>query len=231
VLLRTVNAGRRAVAKTPHYNAEIKIVVGGVVPHGRIANRRGKVVFAELQKAQGVTPMEVIKFTYKDAKGNVTSRELVQWSENSLYLQGRSSSDTFPKTYRKDRIVEVLLGAELLLNDAAPPAPKLKPKPAPIGFTIAMSAAVASTPRPKTPSGGINQILFTGFAAAFRAQLEQQAQDFGLKVMKSPGKSLTFLCYGENAGPTKVAKAQDAGAFIIDSEQFLNLIETGELPW
>ncbi|MBK5416377.1 BRCT domain-containing protein [Pseudomonas sp. TH31] len=171
--------------------------------------------------------MTTIKFSYRDAKGNLSERELTQWSENSLYLQGRSSSDSFPKTFRKDRIVEVLLGAELLLNDTAPPAPKLQPKLA--ASALALQAA-SSTPNPKSPLGGINQILFTGFAAAHRAELEQKALDFGLKVMSTPGKTLTFLCYGDNAGPTKVAKALEAGAFIIDSEQFLSLVTTGELP-
>lgn len=172
--------------------------------------------------------MTSIKFSYRDAKGDLSQRELVQWSENSLYIQGRSASDSFPKTFRKDRIVEVYFGAELLLNDAAPPAPTLLPKPSPA--SIAASAAAAYQPQPKIPPSGINQILFTGFAAAHRAELEEAAMRSGLKVMSTPGKSLTFLCYGENAGPTKVAKAQEAGAFIIDAEQFQSLIDTGEMP-
>jgi NAD-dependent DNA ligase len=172
--------------------------------------------------------MSTIKFSYRDAKGDMSYRELVQWSENSLYIQGRSASDTFPKTFRKDRIIEVLLGAELLLNEAAPPAPKLQKKPKP--SVLAASEAAAQTPCPKTSPGSVNQILFTGFAAAYRAELEQKALDHGLKVMSTPGKKLTFLCYGDNAGPTKVSKALEAGAFIINSEQFLNLIATGEIP-
>lgn len=172
--------------------------------------------------------MTTIKFSYRDAKGDVSQRELIQWSENSVYIQGRSAGDSFPKSFRKDRIVEILLGAELLLNDAAPPAPTLLPKPRPAA--IAVSAAASHQPQPKTPLGGINQILFTGFAASHRADLEQKALKSGLKVMCTPGKTLTFLCYGDNAGPTKVAKAQEAGAFIIDAEQFLSLVTTGEMP-
>ena len=172
--------------------------------------------------------MTTIKFSYRDAKGDLSQRELIQWSENSLYIQGRSATDPFPKTFRKDRIVEVHFGAELLLNDAAPPAPTLLPKPRPAA--IAGSGAPPHHPQPKVPPGGINQILFTGFAAAHRAELEQKALDSGLKVMSTPDKTLTFLCYGDNAGPTKVAKAQEAGAFIIDAEQFLSLIITGEMP-
>jgi NAD-dependent DNA ligase len=172
--------------------------------------------------------VKTIKFSYKDSKGDVSERELIQWSENSIYIQGQSAIDSFPKTFRKDRIIEVLCGAELLLHDAAPPSPKLEQKPK-VSALAALETA-SSTAQPKTPPGGINQILFTGFAAAHRAELEQKAVDFGLKVMSTPGKTLTFLCYGDNAGPTKVAKALEVGAFVIDSEQFLNLITTGEMP-
>jgi len=168
-----------------------------------------------------------IKFSYRDAKGDLSHRELIQWSENSLYIQGRSAADSFPKTFRKDRIVEVYFGSELLLNDAAPPAPELLQKTRP--SAKAVWAATSQHPSPKATLGGINQILFTGFAAVYRAELEQKALDSGFKVMSTPGKTLTFLCYGDNAGPTKVAKAQEAGAFIIDAEQFLTLIMTGEM--
>lgn len=166
--------------------------------------------------------MGVIKFSYRDAKGEVSERELIQWTENSSYIQGRSLGDTFPKTFRKDRIVEFMLGENLLLNGAAPPAPKPKP------MDIAAAAAL-SNPAKAVPSDQ-NKILFTGFSASYRIELEQIAEGFGMNVIKTPSKSLTFLCYGDNAGPTKVSKAQEAGAFIIDSDQFLHLVQTGELP-
>ncbi|WP_460926261.1 BRCT domain-containing protein [Pseudomonas sp. MC6] len=172
--------------------------------------------------------MSTLKFSYRDAKGDLSQRELIQWSENSVYIQGRSASDTFPKTYRKDRIIEVLLGAELLLKEAAPPSPRLQHDRKPPALVA--SEAASQTPDPKMSPGRINQILFTGFAAAQRAELEQKALEYGLKVMSTAGKTLTFLCYGENAGPTKVSKALEAGAFIINSEQFLNLITTEEIP-
>lgn len=170
--------------------------------------------------------MSVISFTYRDAKGEISHRELIQWKENSLYLQGRSLADTYPKTYRKDRIVTFIAGEDLLLNDAAPPAPKTPPRSTGSEF----AAAAAASGQPNVTIGGVHQILFTGFAAAQRAELERQAEESGMKVMKTAGKSLTFLCYGENAGPSKVLKAQEAGAFIIDSAEFGRLLATGEMP-
>ncbi|RMQ65403.1 hypothetical protein ALQ00_03026, partial [Pseudomonas syringae pv. tomato] len=141
-------------------------------------------------------------------------------------IQGRSTQDTFPKTFKKERIIEFLSGEEHLLNDAAPPPPLPKKSP----DQIAREAALIDRKVPQLPSGGPNQIVFTGFNAAIRVELEEKATQFGLKVMKTPGKNLTFLCYGENAGPTKVEKALDAGSFIIDADEFLSLISTGELP-
>lgn len=170
--------------------------------------------------------MSTISFTYRDAKGEISHRELIQWKENSLYLQGRSSSDTLPKTYRKDRIIAFITGEDLLLKGAAPLAPNTRTRATPLEF----SSTAAASGQPSAPMSGIHQVLFTGFSAAQRAALERQAEESGMKVMKTAGKSLTFLCYGCNAGPTKVIKAQEAGAFIIDSEQFLHLILTGELP-
>lgn len=170
--------------------------------------------------------MSIISFTYKDAKGEISNRELIQWKETTLYLQGRSPADTFPKSYRKDRIIAFSAGEDLLLGDAAPLAPAAPKRPRPAD----LAAAIAASGSPAALTDGIHQILFTGFSAAHREGLERQAIESGMKIMKTAGKSLTFLCYGDNAGPSKVEKAQQAGAFIIDSDEFLHLISTGELP-
>ncbi len=148
-------------------------------------------------------------FIYRDAQGAVSERTLTRWSENTRYIQGRNETDTLPKTYRKDCIVEFLAGEELLLNEAAPPAPEPKPKASP-------------DERP--------QILFTGFKSARREELERVAAEQGLRVMKTAGKALAFLCIGDNAGPSKVEKAREAGAFILDELQLHALFESGELP-
>lgn len=150
-----------------------------------------------------------LRFIYLDAHGVTSERTLTRWSENTRYIQGRNEVDSLPKTYRKDRIVQFLAGEEHLLNESAPPAPEPKPRAAP-------------DDRP--------QILFTGFKAAQRAELEHTAVKHGLRVMKTAGKALAFLCIGDNAGPAKVEKAREAGAFILDELQLHALFETGELP-
>ena len=153
--------------------------------------------------------MQPIKFSYRDADGRESVRTLTHWSENTRYLQGRSEGDALPRTFRKDRVVEYLEGADQLLFDKAPPAPEPAPKAAPD-----LRA----------------QILFTGFKAAERAALETFAEQSGFRVMKTAGKSLALLCIGSNAGPTKVEAARAAGAFILNEMEFNQLAKTGELP-
>lgn len=152
--------------------------------------------------------MQPIKFSYRDADGRESVRTLTHWSENTRYLQGRGEGDTLPRTFRKDRVVEYLEGADQLLFDKAPPAPEPAPKAAPD-----LRA----------------QILFTGFKAAERAELEAFAEKSGFRVMKTAGKSLALLCIGSNAGPTKVEAARAAGAFILTDEHLKHLVQTGEL--
>ncbi|MFY1021632.1 hypothetical protein [Ectopseudomonas khazarica] len=153
--------------------------------------------------------MQPIKFSYRDAEGRESVRTLTHWSENTRYLQGRSQGDTLPRTFRKDRVIEYLEGADQLLFDNAPPAPEPAPKAAPD-----LRA----------------QILFTGFKAAERAALEVFAEQSGFRVVKTAGKSLALLCIGSNAGPTKVEAARAAGAFILNEMEFNQLAKTGELP-
>lgn len=153
--------------------------------------------------------MNPIHFVYQDAKGNIATWLLTRWKENTRYIQGRSDADSLPRTFRKDRVIEYLAGADQLLFDGAPPAPE----PAP---------GVQADTRP--------QVLFTGFKAADRQRLEALSADCGFRVMKTAGKALAVLCIGYNAGPVKVEVAREAGAFIVTEEQLLHLLETGEVP-
>ncbi|WP_449100465.1 BRCT domain-containing protein [Pseudomonas veronii] len=151
----------------------------------------------------------MLRFVYTDAQGQTAEWLLTRWREDSRYIQGRNEQDSKPRTFRKDRIQEYLEGAELLLLDAAPPAPEPAPR-----------AQVDCRP----------QILFTGFKAPDRARLEALATEHGFRVMKTASKALAVLCGGYNAGPTKIEDARAAGAFILDEEQLLHLIQTGEVP-
>lgn len=153
--------------------------------------------------------MSVLTFLYRDVTGVETTRSLVTWRETSRYIQGRSATESLPKTYRKDRILQFLEGVRLLLGADAPPSPG---------------------PAPKSMPDMRPQILFTGFKAADKDRLGAVASEQGFRVMKTVGKALSIICIGKNAGPTKVESAQGYGAFVLTEEQFFHLCGTGEVP-
>lgn len=85
-------------------------------------------------------------------------------------------------------------------------------------------------PPKKDPDKNKPQICFTGFRPAQKENLYDHAQQNGMKIVKSVTKKLSFLCIGENAGPSKMKKAKEQNIFIMNEQQFLQMLETGELP-
>jgi NAD-dependent DNA ligase len=75
-----------------------------------------------------------------------------------------------------------------------------------------------------------DQICFTGFRPNEREKLWEIANDVGMMVVKSVTKKLTFLCVGENPGPSKLEKSRVQNVVIMNEQQFLNMLQTGEIP-
>lgn len=73
------------------------------------------------------------------------------------------------------------------------------------------------------------QVCFTGFSATEKSALTELAQAANLEVVSSVTKGLAFLCAGENAGPAKLKKAIEQGNHVMSKEQFLHLLDTGEI--
>jgi len=74
------------------------------------------------------------------------------------------------------------------------------------------------------------KVCFTGFAKADKAELTELAEAAGMKVVTSVSASLDFLCCGDNAGWSKMKKANELGVPLVRHEQIRLLVETGELP-
>lgn len=155
--------------------------------------------------------MEILQFMYTGTSGETKLRAVSAWSEEGHYIVGNdAAAGGAPRTFRKDRIAEYLGGCEAALSTPfAGPPPKL-------------SRVEPEESRP--------QILFTGFAAALRADLEAQCGAAGIKVVKTVTQQLVFLCAGPNAGPSKVGKARVQGAFIVTDIDLPELLESGVLP-
>jgi len=75
-----------------------------------------------------------------------------------------------------------------------------------------------------------DQICFTGFRPNEKEHLWGIAEDAGLKIVKSITKKLTFLCTGSDPGPVKLQKAKNQNVTIMNEKQFLNMLQTGEVP-
>ncbi len=84
--------------------------------------------------------------------------------------------------------------------------------------------------RPRRTQEKLDQICFTGFAASAKRNLQEKARNAHLEVVTRVTKNLRYLCATGAAGPAKMKEAKEKHVTIIDERQFLNMIETGELP-
>lgn len=83
---------------------------------------------------------------------------------------------------------------------------------------------------PRLPQGYSFKVCFTGFSKADKAGLTELAESAGMKVVTGVSASLDFLCCGDNAGWSKMKKANELGVPLVRDEQIRLLVETGELP-
>lgn len=74
------------------------------------------------------------------------------------------------------------------------------------------------------------KVCFTGFNKADKAELIELAEAAGMKSATGVSASLDFLCCGDNAGWSKMKKANELGVPLVSPDQIRLLVETGELP-
>jgi hypothetical protein len=174
------------------------------------ANDVGDLVDSTMGVTRGRTMNPAsIEFLYRAPGQEAKIFELFPgWKEVGCYIEGIDAAANKLKTFRKDRVVEYLGGAEALLDDpfCAPP------------------------PKPVKHHDDRPELLFTGFPSVQRANLERIADEAGFKVVQSVTQHLAYLCAGPNAGPAKVGASRAQGVFIVSEPQFRQLSETGELP-
>lgn len=147
-----------------------------------------------------------LRFVYEDSQGNVTAREVSSWNDDGIYIEGYCHKAREIRTFRRDRVVEFLEGEELL----GPALEEFDPEPV---FT-----------------GPAMEILFTGFSADDREDLEADAEEAGLLVRKTITKNLNFICAGPRAGSSKLSKARVQGCTILSEDEFQKMLATGEVP-
>jgi NAD-dependent DNA ligase len=161
---------------------------------------------------------ETLAFIYRDAKGNITFREVTNISESDIYIQAICLTAGELRTFRQDRILERVSGSvnveerlEYFRNKLPPPEP------------------VAHNNWKRNETGAL-EVCFTGFKAQDKEELIRLAESHGLIVRANVTSQLNILCGGYNAGPAKTEKARHQGVMVLSEHQFRGLVETGEVP-
>ncbi|APS29278.1 hypothetical protein H4F38_21010 [Pectobacterium brasiliense] len=152
-------------------------------------------------------------FVYVNTRDMVKVQSIEDVTTNGDYFQGTSLLDGDErklKTFRTDRVIKFfdsIQNAENYINQGIDSGE----------FYI------------KKPKEETFDICFTGFKKERRAELEKIASSKNMIVRKSVTKHLKLLCYGYNAGPTKIRDARNMGILIFNEEQFMSFVETGEI--
>ncbi|MBF4354092.1 BRCT domain-containing protein, partial [Vibrio anguillarum] len=138
-------------------------------------------------------------------------------SGNSKYIQGWSHKHRRPITLLADRIIKTfddIDEADFFLQS----------------FDQEQSHEVNLPKISRLSSPKTMDICFTGFPKEEKETLTKLAEENGMLVRKSVTKHLNILCFGENAGPVKLAQASFQGVIIVNRTQLEHLLATGEIP-
>lgn len=174
---------------------------------------------AKEEKSESILPA-TLRFAYKDNTGQSLERTVkvssISEGNGLNYLEGYCHTRQDFRTFRTDRIrgslVDIesgeILSAKQLLSSVHP-RKAMTYKPAP---------AVTTKKEWQTA------VLFTGFTAKRREELEELADAAGWDVRSTVGKTLDYLVTGPRAGPSKIAKAQELGVTVVDEDIFRALV-------
>ena len=138
-----------------------------------------------------------LSFVYTNAAGETKRRCLINWGEVGHYIKGFDQTVGKVLTFRKDRIIEYV---DVFDIHAILVEPFSKPPPI-------INSRLEPDQRP--------HIVFTGFSAARKVELETFANEGGLRVVKSVTQNLVFLCFGKTAGVLKLEKARAQGVYTV----------------
>jgi DNA ligase (NAD+) len=78
--------------------------------------------------------------------------------------------------------------------------------------------------RPPKRDHELPEICFTGFGASRKDELQIIAKNNGFKCVTCVTKALSYLCVGENPGPSKVKEATEQGVHVISEVEFHALL-------
>ena len=163
----------------------------------------------------------MIRFTYEDSEGDVSERIVkfrhIEHNENGyFYLTGFCHQAWQIRTFRIDRIIDTITDLETgEIVKAEEWFKRISDDPA-LNTLIVKKEKSQSPPIIQTGKG----VLFTGFKAAERAELEAMVPQVGWHVRKSVSPTVDIVVAGYNAGPKKVQAAIDLGIQVVSEKVF-----------
>lgn len=170
--------------------------------------------------------MEIIHFVYISADKKVSAYEVSDPSYTERYVQGFSSSASGYRTFRKDRFIKSFDSFDEAKKYAELIAPTLD-----ASLYILPEKRHDSVRKYDAPIfDGDLEVCFTGFKKADKERLIERAKLAAMVVRSEVTVNLHLLCYGYNAGPKKMELARMKGTIVLNEDEFLSLIETGEIP-
>jgi len=170
---------------------------------------------------------ESTKFIYCDAHGVISYRDIANVSKTEEYLQGYCTQDNGFRTFRKDRVLEYV-GEEANVDERL--KYHIDSNPSPREESAQREGSLRRSFIRRINTINAPEICFTGFKKEDKIRLSEKAKAAGMFVRDSVTKQLIYLCCGYNAGPKKIEKSRHQGAMILNELQFLELLETGEIP-
>lgn len=168
---------------------------------------------------------ETISFLYEDGSGNITYRTVDIYFVDGKYIEGYCHDRKEPRTFKLERILgDINLGDSSFSVDDW-----LELQPYSIKKFNSQKNQTTPTKRKAVQKNKL-EISFTGFKKENKARLEAMAIKNNLVVRTAISKNLDFLVCGDNAGASKKLKAVERGAKCISENDFITMIETGEIP-
>ncbi|PJG82141.1 BRCT domain-containing protein [Caviibacterium pharyngocola] len=174
-------------------------------------------------KIERQTSNPIIFFTYENAQGDVSDREVRINFVDTAYIQGFCYSARDTRTFRLDRIIgKIEQDGEYY---------SVKKWLETQGIKKHSKKSTNSKSKPKSKNSAGLEIHFTGFTKKLKGELEALADNANFIVRRTVTKNLNFLVTGDNAGPSKIDKAINAGAILLNEDEFREMLDTGEIPY
>lgn len=150
-----------------------------------------------------------INFKYQDNSGDTTKRSVILRDVDDEYFTGICLDRKQSRTFRKDRVLEYCGDSKQRLQRF-------------------VSSPKKSTKKKVERTSKLS-INFVGFPHEEQVLLEALAKPYKLKVLKTQTKSLFAIVSNEELPEKQIEKATENGTLIMNKQQFLHFLETGEI--